>query len=149
MSNAQTSTIPALVIKRTFNASRERVFKAWTTVELLREWYSPPGISVGAVTFEAREGGRYSVAMNMPDGEVYIVSGVITEFRAPERLAYTVRWKEDDPKTEHDTFVSVDFVDRGKQTEIVFTHDGFLTGESRERHDGGWNGCFSRLEELL
>ena len=149
MSNAQARTIPALVIKRTFNAPRERVFEAWTTVELLREWYSPPGITVGAVTFDAREGGHYSVAMNMPDGEVYVATGVISEFRAPERLAYSVRWKEDDPKDEIDTFVSIDFIDRGKQTEIVFTHDGFQSSESRERHDGGWNGCLDRLAKLL
>jgi len=149
MSNTQTSTVPALVIKRTFNAPRERVFQAMTSVELLRQWFGPPDHTLGEVTFDARNGGRYRIAMKNPDGEDFNVGGVITEFRAPERLAYSFTWEEDDKSTEHDTFITIDFIERGNQTEMIFTHENLASDESRERHSQGWNSLFARLEALL
>jgi uncharacterized protein YndB with AHSA1/START domain len=149
MSDIQTAAVPSLVIRRTFNAPRERVFSALTSVELIRQWFGPPGADVGEVTFDARTGGRYRIAMKAPDGEEYNVGGVISEFRAPERLAYTFRWEEDDPQTERDTFVSIDFIERGKQTEMVLTHQGLPTEDSRERHAKGWNGALDKIAPLL
>jgi uncharacterized protein YndB with AHSA1/START domain len=148
MSQTQ-SAAPALTIRRTFNAPRERVFTAFTTSALLHEWFGPPGTAVGAVTFDARQGGRYHIEMKNSEGEDFNVAGVITEYRAPERLAYTFRWEEDDPKDEFDTFVSIDFIARGNQTEMVFTHEGLASEASRERHEEGWNGTFANLEALL
>ena len=60
MSNTQTSAA-ALTIRRTFNAPRERVFAAFTDADLLREWFAPPGTTIGEATFDAREGGRYRI----------------------------------------------------------------------------------------
>lgn len=149
MSNAQTSTIPAIVIKRTFNAPRERVFAMFTKVELLRQWFGPPDATIGEVTFDARNGGRYRIPMKMADGENFNVGGTISEFRAPERLAYSFTWEEDDKSAEHDTYVTIDFIERGKQTEMIFTHEQLASVESRDRHAGGWNDLFARLEAAL
>ncbi len=90
MSN--TEAAPALTIRRTFNAPRERVFAAFTTPDLVRAWFGPPGCTLGAVEFDARTGGRYRIEMRSPDGDAYNVRGVISEFRPPEFLAYTFRW---------------------------------------------------------
>jgi uncharacterized protein YndB with AHSA1/START domain len=149
MSDAQTAAVPALVIRRTFNAPRERVFAAWTSAELLRRWFGGPEMTVGEVAFDARGGGRYRIAMTASDGEEFNVGGVITEFRAPERLAYSFRWEEDDPQTEHDTFVSIDFIDREGQTEVVLTHTSLASEASRERHAGGWNTLLDNLATIL
>ena len=77
--------------------------------------------------------------------ETYVVRGTITDYRKPQRLAYTFRWEEDDPQLERDTFVSIDFIDRGAATEIVLKHEGFRDEQSRDRHEAGWNGCFEQL----
>jgi uncharacterized protein YndB with AHSA1/START domain len=149
VSTTQTAAVPALVIRRTFDAPRERVFAAWTREELLRAWFGPPGVTLGSVTFDARPGGSYRIEMKHEDGEQFNVRGTITEFQAPERLAYTWRWEEDDPQTEFDTFVSIDFVDLGAQTEIVFTHTGLASLESRARHEHGWTGILDKLPAAL
>ena len=148
MNDTQTSA-PALTITRTFDAPRERVFNAFTDADLIRQWFGPPGTNVSAVTFDARTGGRFRVLMKNSTGEDFNAHGVIAEFRAPERLAYTFAWEEDDPKDEHETFVTVDFVDRGKRTDIVFTQERFVSVESRDGHTKGWNGSFGKLDALL
>jgi glutathione S-transferase len=149
MSDTQTAAVPALTIKRTFNASRERVFSAFTSTDLLRQWFGAPHMTVGEVTFDARQGGRYRIAMTAPDGEAFNVGGVIAEFRAPEHIAYSFRWEEDDKSAERDTFVSIDFIDRGKQTEIVMTHTGLVSDESRTNHEFGWNAALDALGTLF
>jgi glutathione S-transferase len=149
MSDTQTAAIPALIIKRTFNASRERVFSAFTGPDLLSQWFGAPNMKVGEITFDARKGGRYRIAMTAPDGEAFNVGGVISEFRAPEHIAYSFRWEEDDKSAEIDTFVSIDFIDRGKQTEIVMTHTGLASDESRTNHEFGWNAALDALSPIL
>jgi uncharacterized protein YndB with AHSA1/START domain len=148
VSNAQAAAVPALIVRRTFAAPRERVFAAWTRAELLRAWFTPPGSHVHAVTFDARAGGRYRIEMSN-DGESFNVGGTITEFQPPARLAFTWRWDEDDPALEFDTCVSIDFIDRGAQTEMVLTHTGLASNESRARHEHGWNGCLDNLPAAL
>lgn len=145
MSNTDTAASPTLVIRRTFNAPRERVFAAWTDPKLLRTWFAPPGTTIGDVAFDARHGGRYRIAMTASDGDEYVVSGTISEFKQPERLAFTFRWLEDDPKDEIDTFVRIDLIDRGAQTDMVFTQEGFRDVASRDRHEEGWSGSLGQL----
>jgi uncharacterized protein YndB with AHSA1/START domain/predicted enzyme related to lactoylglutathione lyase len=148
MTNTETAA-PALTIRRTFNAPRERVFAAFTDAELLREWHGLLGGAMGNVSFDARPGGKYRIEMRSADGEEYNVGGVISEFRPPELLAYTFRWEEDDPQLERDTYVRVEFIAKGEQTEIVFTHTAFSGIESRDRHNEGWNDLFGRLDAML
>ena len=78
-------------------------------------------------------------------GEEWAVGGVFSEVRPPERLAFTFRWEEDDPALERDTFVTVELLDRGPETEMIFTHSGFKDDASRDNHRTGWTQCFDNL----
>jgi uncharacterized protein YndB with AHSA1/START domain len=148
MSNTQT-TAPSLTINRTFNASRERVFDAFITPSVIRQWFGGTGVNVSDVTFDARNGGSYRILMKNSSGEDYNARGTITEFRKPERLAYTFRWEEDDPQTERDTFITIDFIARGNQTEMIFTHENLASETSRDNHTEGWNNSFDQMATLL
>ena len=68
MNDLRTADVPALIVRRTFNAPRDRVFDAWTRADLIRGWFGPPGTTVLDAVFEAREGGRYRIAMSSSDG---------------------------------------------------------------------------------
>src|SRR5258708_20406640 len=48
-----------LVLRRTFTASRERVFRAWITPRALEHWFRPRGMSVTVRSLEARVGGSF------------------------------------------------------------------------------------------
>jgi uncharacterized protein YndB with AHSA1/START domain len=148
MNQIQSSTAPMLTIRRTFAAPRARVFAAWTETELIRQWFPPEG-RLTSIRWDPREGGTYRIAMIVPNGEEWAVGGVFSEIRSPQRLAFTFRWEEDDPASERDTFITVELLDRGPETEMIFTHSGFRDDESRDGHDEGWNSSFDNLARKL
>ena len=99
-----------LHLRRTFDAPRERVFRAWTDPIKLREWWGPPGFTCPVAEMNLRAGGEYRLAMKPPDGEEFFVAGIFQEVTPPERLVYTWAWEEDDMGT-GETLVTVEFKD--------------------------------------
>jgi len=141
--------MPTLHLKRTFQARRTQVFRAWTEPEALRRWWVPgPGYSVAEAQVDLRAGGTYRVAMRNPKGEVFHLSGRYREVQAPERLVYTWRWERPEMDI-GETLVTVEFRDLGASTEVVVTHDLFPSQAACDQHQGGWSGCLDRLPEAL
>ncbi|HET9431891.1 MAG TPA: SRPBCC domain-containing protein, partial [Chitinophagaceae bacterium] len=56
-------------VKREFNANLELVWKAWTTAELLDQWWGPKPWKAETKTMDFREGGFWLYAMVGPKGE--------------------------------------------------------------------------------
>lgn len=56
-------------IRREFNADLELVWKAWTTAELLDQWWGPKPWRAETKTMDFREGGFWHYAMVGPEGE--------------------------------------------------------------------------------
>jgi uncharacterized protein YndB with AHSA1/START domain len=150
---AQTSFSPALALRatRTFAASRERVFRAWTTPEAVRRWLIEP--SQGSWTEEpqmdARPGGRYRFA-GEGGGKPWCVQGTYREVEPPKRLVFTWEWEDHpNPGDSGLTLVTVEFFDREGRTEVVLTHQGFPHQASRKDHDTGWGECFDAMARVL
>jgi len=78
-----------LTIKRTFNASRQAVWDAWTVPEQFKQWYMPAPYSVGEVEFDVRPGGQLRVETVSPDGAIQPVVGEFKVVEAPEKLVTT------------------------------------------------------------
>jgi len=83
-----------LEITRIFKASRDRVFKAWSTPEHLQAWWGPKGYSLPEHAFDVVEGGEWRVVMGAPSGTQHIVSGVVKESSPTDRLVFTSGWTE-------------------------------------------------------
>jgi uncharacterized protein YndB with AHSA1/START domain len=64
--NRENNTIS---VKREFNAGLELVWKAWTTAELLDQWWGPKPWHVETKTMDFSEGGYWHYAMVGPQGE--------------------------------------------------------------------------------
>lgn len=149
MNDTRTQAPGRLVIRRTFAAPRARVYAAWTEPDQMRRWAGPEGFSVPEMEQDPRVGGTYRMTMQQPDGERIAVYGVFREIQPPERISYTWRWEEDTPEAEIETLVTVEFHDRGNETELVLTHDLFASEESRAGHEGGWNSALDKLGRFL
>jgi uncharacterized protein YndB with AHSA1/START domain len=79
----------ALVVSRSFAAPRELVFKAWSSAEHIKRWFSPEGCSVPEAEVDFRAGGVFAWRMQMPSGENHWVRGAFDEVSPPDRLAFT------------------------------------------------------------
>lgn len=139
-----------LKVTRTFKASRQRVFRAWTEPELMMRWFVEGDGNMSVCEIDLREGGRYRLEGEM-GGKRWRIWGSYLEVKPPEKLVYTWAWKHDAGMgtTEGDTTVTVEFRDRGPETELVLTHERFASAAARDEHTQGWTSCLNRLERVL
>jgi len=143
-----TSRDTAVRITRTFQASRERVFRAWTEPAQLQQWWGPEGFSTPSCQIDLRVGGGYRLTMKPAAGDSFDLVGTYREVRPPERLVYTWAWRGRDVEM-GETLVTVEFLDRDGATEVVVTHELLPNEERRDGHRRGWEGSLDRLVELL
>jgi len=148
MAPAESRSQITLQVKRRFEASRERVFRAWTEAAGMRQWFFPaPDCTVEVPVLELRVGGKYQVEMHHANGNVHRLSGSDREIRPPEKLAFTWGWEQETGASE--TLVTVEFHDLGESTEILQIHERFPNLEEREKHSHGWTGCLDQLAKLF
>ena len=145
-----------LIIKRVLNAPQERAFRAWTTPEYIQQWMRPePGMVVPLANMDLRVGGKFRIQMKNPDGEFFTAVGEFQEVKAPERLVYTWDWEKDGSGTEFGevegkpSLMTVEFLKRGDQTELVLTHSRFASVQSRDNHAEGWGRGVERFAKFV
>jgi uncharacterized protein YndB with AHSA1/START domain len=159
MAKPQKNSEAKLEIRRTFKAPRAKVVAAWTEREKLEIWMcrDVPTHEPKYTEFDLRPGGRYVIEIPLPkEGFRYRGHGVFREVKPPEKLVFTWAWEKVPPdrgKSEElqdtESLVTVELFERGKLTEMVFTHEGFTTAKMRDEHKKGWDGCFEKLAEHL
>ena len=77
-----------LRITRIFDSSREKLFKAWTAPELLKEWWGPKDFRWVSCRMELHPGGLFHYCMRSPDGIDMWGRFLYLEIRPPERLIF-------------------------------------------------------------
>lgn len=77
-----------LVISRSFAAPRALVFRAWSTAEHMKRWFSPEGVEVPEAEIDFRPGGAFVVCMRLPDGTEHWCRGAFGEVVPVERLTF-------------------------------------------------------------
>jgi uncharacterized protein YndB with AHSA1/START domain len=134
-------------IERTFNASAEEVFDAWTDPEVLRRWFhcafdwTTPEVEV-----DLRVGGTIRAVMRRPDGHEVDAHGTFTLIERPHRL--TMIWVfGDEPSNEQ--LLDLSFSQSGSSTTVVLINSRISTDQRRDDQATGWHGCLSELERLL
>jgi uncharacterized protein YndB with AHSA1/START domain len=135
-------------LTRILPAPRPEVWSAMTDPERLAAWWGPKGFTTPRVDFEPRVGGRYRIAMQPPEGDLFYLHGEFHEVDPPSRLVYTFVWEPPAPD-DRETLVTLALEDRGEQTAVSLQHGEFTTEERLELHQGGWTDSFEKLEDLL
>jgi uncharacterized protein YndB with AHSA1/START domain len=152
-----------LQVRRTFEASREAVFRAWTDPELLRQWLTGPAGRSPQAEVDLRVGGEFRITTTSRGGKLiarllrdktgqYVhLIGRYLEITPPKRLVFTMGW-EDFPTVHMDrdaSTVTVDFHEANGGTEVVLTHERQPSRRIRTLHRIGWGGSFRKLNRLL
>lgn len=138
---------PVLRLARHFQAPRQAVFRAWTDPQALATWFGPEGVKTRNVEVDPRPGGTFRLEMYEADG-VYSLSGVYREVVPPERLVFSWVWGHGELEG-LETLVTIELQEKDGGTELTLVHEGLPTPTAREKHEGGWIGCFDCLDRHL
>jgi len=133
----------SLRIERTFNASAEEVFDAWTSPEVMRRWFHcRENWSTPEVEVDLRVGGHIRVVMRHPDATEEEMGGTFTSIDRPRHLAMTWTFSEE-PSDEQ--ALELCFSESGGRTTVVLVNRRIGSGERRDLQHTGWQGCFDEL----
>ena len=138
-----------LTLRRTFNASAERVFDAWTNSESSVGFWGPAGFTLAFNEIDLRPGGKWRLGMRSAAGELHVSAGTYKEISAPSRLVLTHGWEDERGRLKHETLVTVTFTGRDGKTDMLFEQVGFESESSRQGHEGGWTEAFDNLGAAL
>lgn len=135
---------------RTFDAPRERVFRAYTDPEVIPRWWGPYGTTTTVELLETRPGGRWRFVVRDPLGGENVCSGVVREVVVPELLVWTFEWEGNPGHVSIDTATFEDLGDRTRVDSLSLFHtrterDALLAAGM----EIGLNEAYARLDELL
>jgi uncharacterized protein YndB with AHSA1/START domain len=143
-----------LTLERVINASPEKLYRAWTEPDLLKQWFCPKPWSVSSAQLDVRPGGSSLVVMRSPEGEDYPNYGVYLDVVKNERLVFTDAFvKAWVPSEKAFIVVTITFEPLGSKTKY-FARVQHWNVPDREAHEGrgfhvGWAKATDQLEELV
>jgi uncharacterized protein YndB with AHSA1/START domain len=142
-----------VVIVRTFDASREIVWRAWVDADYLRRWWGPEAFTNPVCEADARVGGKWGIQMRAPDGTTYPCGGTYLEVVPMERLVFTNDAVDKDGSVILKGLTTVTLEAEGSRTRMTLRSraeakvpyaKAYLSGM-----EAGWTQSIDRLEAEL
>lgn len=136
-----------LIVTKVFDAPGELVWNAWTTPELIAQWFAP-GIEMDVRELDVRPGGHFRFAdpNDKTSGEY---TGEYVTVNPLQELSFKVMDYSENTSGDGGGFKVV-FEEFGKQTKVTLT--SIPAPGVNERFDGAyeaWTGCFVRLAKVI
>src|SRR5262245_9357980 len=139
-----------ILITRTFDAPRERVFRAWTDPAQVAAWYGPEHMEAPRerIRIDLRVGGRWELTMvRRGGGDEFTIGYEIVELVEPELIVL-----RSDPMPEagmHEpTVVRIEFHEHGTGTRMTLS-DGPYPATARGHAEAGYGAALDKLARLL
>jgi uncharacterized protein YndB with AHSA1/START domain len=145
-------TLPSdtqILITREFNAPKHLVWKAWTTPELIRRWWSGDRGEVTSAEVDLRVGGGWRYVMTANGGYEVAFHGEYREIVPNERLVNTEVFEGMPDAEAVDT---ITFIEKDGRTvlELLVQHKDRASrdGHLNSGMEGGLQEALDRLEEV-
>jgi len=151
-SNRAVVTLPTdthILITRDFDAPRELVYRAWTTPELIRRWWSGERGTVTSAEVDLRVGGRWRYVMTANAGFEVAFHGEYQEIVPRERIVATEVYEG---MPEASALTTTTFAEsKGRTTLTLLVHH--QSREYRDAHinsgmEGGMQESMAKLEDV-
>jgi uncharacterized protein YndB with AHSA1/START domain len=149
---------------RIFDAPLEKVWKAWSTSEWVKQWWGPKGFTCPVANMAFREGGVSFVCMRAPKefgGQDMYNTWSYRRIVPMERIEYTVNFSDKDgnkldpasiglpPGIPKDVPHVVTFKDLGNnKTEVSVVEYGYTSARVVELSRSGMNECLDKMAML-
>jgi uncharacterized protein YndB with AHSA1/START domain len=155
MSQPSQTASRELSLTRVIAASPDKLYKAWTTPELLKQWFAPAPYSVPEAILDVRPGGSNLVIMRGPEGPDFPNRGVYLDIVENRKIvftdAFTSAWV---PSEKPFMTATITFEDIGNGQTRYTAHVLHWSVEDREMHEKmgfheGWGKCADQLAALV
>ncbi len=143
-----------LVLTRVLKATPAQLFKAWTTPELMTQWFAPKPYETPLVEIEPRDGGKFRTVMKGPDDFHMDSTGVLLKVEKDRRIIFTDAFGPDWKPTEKAFFTAeILFDDLGDGRTRYTAIARHWSVEDAKEHEkmgfhGGWGQVASQLEAV-
>jgi uncharacterized protein YndB with AHSA1/START domain len=128
-------TLPSdtqILITREFDAPAHLVYKAWTTPELVKRWWSAKRGAVTIADIDLRVGGSWRWVMVTDDGFEIAFHGEYRELKPNERIIFTEVFEE---MPEGEALNTLTLTEKGDQTTLTL----LVQHENQEHRDAHIN----------
>ena len=149
-----TKTAHELVLNRLLDAPADKLFRCWTTPELLKQWFAPKPYTTPIAELDVRPGGASNIVMKSPEGQEIPCPGSYLEVVTNRKLvfsdAFTGNWvpKEGAPFM----VATITFEPEDNKTRyIAIVRHWSDTDKKKHEEMGfhkGWGQCAEQLEAL-
>ena len=152
-----TKPIKEVVLEKTYDASPETVWQAWTDPEMLKEWWGPNNVTIAECEVDLQIPGRFYIVMEAGEGMgqykgiKWPMLAEFTEIVPNSKLAYTAQaWTEDQKdKTMIDQTTEVTFTEEGNKTKVKVVATIHQAGPGAQMAAEGMQyGFIEQLEKL-
>ena len=125
METAKLAEKPSLTLTRRFPVAPEKVWRAWTDPQALKQWFGPGG----------------------PQGDEHLCAGVYREVVPNRKLVFTWSWPRTTP--ERESLVTIELRRVAEGTELLFRHEQLFDEKVRDDHRRGWSETLVKLERFV
>src|ERR1700730_4694171 len=145
---------PPLKVSRVFHARRETVFKAWSSADHVKHWFSPETYSVSNAKVQMHVGGPFEVCMRSPTGEEHWTRGTFVEGGPHSRLIIDMHATDTTGRPLFRAYTEVDFSDAlgGTRMDVVQTYtfiDPSIAAPMVAGAQEGWRTTLDKLEKQV
>ncbi len=143
---------PPLRLSRVFHARRETVFKAWSSADHVKNWFSPETYTVPNAKVQMHTGGPFEVCMRSPAGEEHWTRGTFVEVSPHTRLVIDMHATDKAGKALFRAYTEVDFSDAlgGTRMDVLQTYtfiDPSMAAPMVAGAPEGWRTTLDKLEK--
>jgi uncharacterized protein YndB with AHSA1/START domain len=133
-------------IEKSFNATVEKVWAAWTEPQLLLKWFGsdPDGKGIKA-TMNVQAGGSYKITFQDSNGTQHTCLGKYLIVEKFKQLSFTWEWKNE-PGVE--SLVIMTLIPENSNALMTFEHRNVGTA-SAHNYLTGWKATFLKLERIV
>lgn len=144
-----------LKIERVIKCTPDKIWRAWTDPALLAQWFCPKPWYVKDVVQDLRTGGKSTMTMCGPNGEVFPNNGLILEAIPNQSLvftdAFTDAWV---PSGRAFMVGDIKLKDNGDSTTLYTAKAIHWNEENMKEHEQmgfheGWGKATDQLEEIV
>lgn len=136
-----------IVMERTYNAAPQRVFNAWSDVEVRKRWSAPAAdIRIEYEEADFREGGRDVSRCIEPNNEDYVAAVTYIDIKRDQRIFF-VEDITHGKKRVSAALISVELTPKGSATHLLLTMQiaSFDGSDMEKGYQFGWNAALDNL----